>query len=385
MTIRFPSRPLASLLCFLSLVLLACAGANPIQAATTKAPVLLSQTTSTRAIAVESVTFKSEPFPLTQDIPFGSDPRTRIAVFATDVELLSGEGVNAFTADVQDGAGKRYPLKVEYKGQVPGFPGITMFIIRLADDLTSVGDVLLGIHLHGMSSNRVRIAIGQVGGGPPDDVGAVPTPAPVTPPPADAPLTPDSYTGTATDADTVRFLEQATWGPTAAEVARVKAMGFKAYLDEQFSAPVVNPAKGSNYPDLPFPLDDQNSGCPTTNPSVPNYNQTVCNRDGYSVYPVQRTFFSNALYGPDQLRQRVAFALHQILVVSGLSPLNRSSWMTMYLQALDRGAFGNYRTLLNEITLNPVDGRVSRYAPQHTDQSRMKTSRARFCSCFRLA
>ncbi len=205
-------------------------------------------------MALESVTFRSEPFALTQDIPFGSDPRTRIAVFATDVELLSGEGLNAFTADVQDAAGKRYPLKVEYKGQVPGFPGITMFVIRLADDLTVIGDVLLGIHLHGMSSNRVRVAIGQVGGGPPDDVGAVPTPAPVTPPPADAPLTPDPYTGSATDADTVRFLEQATWGPTPAEIARVKAMGFRAYLNEQFSCRrSLIPAKGSNYPDLTFP------------------------------------------------------------------------------------------------------------------------------------
>ncbi|HYN23710.1 MAG TPA: DUF1800 family protein, partial [Pyrinomonadaceae bacterium] len=54
--------------------------------------------------------------------------------------------------------------------------------------------------------------------------------------------------------------------------------------------------------------------------------------------------------------QRVAFALHQILVVSGLSPLNRAAWMTPYLQALDREAFGNYRTLLKDITLNPAMG-----------------------------
>jgi uncharacterized protein (DUF1800 family) len=141
-----------------------------------------------------------------------------------------------------------------------------------------------------------------------------------------------------------------------AEVTRVKQMGFKAYLNEQFNAPVINPDKGSNYPDLFFPLNDQAQACPTTNPSVPNYNQAVCNRDGFSIYPVQRTYFSNALYGPDQLRQRVAFALHQILVVSGTGGLARASWMTMYLQALDRGAFGNYRTLLGEITLNSEMG-----------------------------
>ena len=74
------------------------------------------------------------------------------------------------------------------------------------------------------------------------------------------------------------------------------------------------------------------------------------------MYPLQRTFYSNALYGPDQLRQRVAFALHQILVVSGNSEITRPSWMTVYLQALDREAFGNYRTLLEEVALTPAMG-----------------------------
>jgi len=268
----------------------------------------------------------------------------------------SAEGASAFTADAQDVTGKRYPLRIEHLGQVPGFPGITMIIVRLADDMGDVGDVLLALNLHGVSSNRVRVAIGHMGGGPPDDPGAVATPAPVTPPPADQPLALESFTGPSSDADTVRFLEQASWGPTTAEVNRVKALGFRAYLDEQFNAPVSNPAKGSNYPDLTFPLDDQGTACPSTNPSDPNYNQTVCNRDNFSMYPIQRTYFTHSLYGQDQLRQRVAFALHQILVVSALSPLNRGSWMTMYVQALDRGAFGNYRTLLNEITLNPSMG-----------------------------
>ena len=327
-----------------------------VKAATNKKPILISQATNTRAVALESVNLRAEPFQPTVGIPFSSDIRTRICIFAMDLELLPGEGANAFTSDVQDGNGKIYPLRVEYVGQVPNFPGITMIVVRLADDLGDVGDVLLRVNLHGMSSNRVRVAIGHTGGGPADDAGAVATPAPVTPPPADQPLVPDSYTGPASDADTIRFLEQASWGPTAAEVARVKAMGFKAYLDEQFSLPPSNAAKGSNYPDLPFPLDDSTQQCPTSNPSDPNYNQTVCLRDNYTMYLVHRTFFSNALYGSDQLRQRVAFALHQILVVSANSEVNRPSWMTPYLQTLERNAFGNYRTLLNEITLTPAMG-----------------------------
>ncbi|HET7113756.1 MAG TPA: DUF1800 domain-containing protein [Pyrinomonadaceae bacterium] len=329
---------------------------STVAAATNKKPVLLSQATNTRAIALESVTFRAEPFSPTTSPAFSPDNRTRVCIFAMDLELLPGEGANAFTSDVQDASGKIYPLRVEFIGQVPNFPGITMIVVRLADDLGDVGDVLLRVNLHGMSSNRVRMAIGHTGGGPADDAGAVATPAPATPPPADPPLVPDPFTGPASDADTVRFLEQASWGPTPAEIARVKAMGFKAYLDEQFSLAPTNVAKGSNYADLTFPLDDSSQQCPTTNPADPNYNQAVCLRDNYTMYPVQRNFFSAALYGNDQLRQRVAFALHQILVVSANSEVNRPSWMTPYLQALDRNAFGNYRTLLNEITLTPAMG-----------------------------
>src|SRR5689334_16327651 len=329
----------------------------PAKAATNKKPVLISQTASTRAVAFETIAFKAEPFPLTASNPLtNTDTRTRISIFAMDLELLPGEGANAFTSDVQDATGKIYPLRVEYVGQVPNFPGITMIVVRLADDLGDVGDVLLRLNLHGMASNRVRVAIGHSGGGPADDAGAVATPAPQTPPPADPPLVPDPYTGPASDADTVRFLEQASWGPTPAEIARVKAMGFKAYLDEQFNLAPANVAKGSNYPDLAFPLDDSSQQCPTTNPADPNYNQSVCLRDNFTMYPVQRNFFTTALYGNDQLRQRVAFALHQILVVSANSEVNRPSWMTPYLQALDRNAFGNYKTLLNEITLSPAMG-----------------------------
>lgn len=339
---------------FLILTVLFC-GAGTVSAATNKKPILISQATSTRAIAFEAVTMKAEPFGLTSSWNYAPDGRTRIAIFAMDLELLPGEGANAFTSDVQDGNGKIYPLRVEFAGQVPNFPGITMIILRLADDLGDVGDVLLRLNLHGMASNRVRLAIGHSGGGPADDAGAVATPAPAVPPGADPPLVPDAYSGPATDSDTVRFLEQASWGPTPAEVARVKAMGFRAYLDEQFNMAPANPAKGSNYPDLVFPLDDSSQQCPATS-ADPNYNQAVCFRDLYSIYPLQRTFFSRALYGNDQLRQRVAFALHQIFVVSAFSEVNRPSWMTVYLQALDRNAFGSYRTLLNEITLTPAMG-----------------------------
>ncbi|PYS69108.1 MAG: hypothetical protein DMF69_18010 [Acidobacteria bacterium] len=348
----------------LTLVISVSGSFSSILAANPKAPTLVSHTqdavtnpTGTRAVAFESVSMKAEPFPLSSTVQYSPDTRTRICVFAMSLDLLQGEGVNAFSADMQDSAGKLYATRVEFMGQVPNFPGITMFILRLPDDIGDVGDVLLRLNLHGMGSNRVRVAIGHAGGGPTDDPGAVATPAPAIPPAADQPFVPDSYAGpVSSDADAVRFLEQTTWGPTSADIAHVKAVGFRAYLNEQFSAAVANPAKGSNYPDLFFPNDDPATACPTSSPGDPNYNQAVCNRDNFSMYPAQRTFFSNAFYGQDQLRQRVAFALHQILVVSGSGEVNRPSWLTIYLQALDRNALGNYRTLLQEITLTPAMG-----------------------------
>jgi uncharacterized protein (DUF1800 family) len=142
-------------------------------------------------------------------------------------------------------------------------------------------------------------------------------------------------------ADVVRFLEQATFGPTTELISHVQRNGFDAYLDEQFAAPA------SSYPTLPL--------YPTTRDSVNCPSNSACQRDNYTLYPLQNRFFVNAMYGSDQLRQRVAFALHQIFVVSGVE-ITQPSWMAPYLQTLDRNAFGNYRQLLYEITVNPAMG-----------------------------
>jgi hypothetical protein len=139
-------------------------------------------------------------------------------------------------------------------------------------------------------------------------------------------------------ADVARFLEQSTWGPTNASIAHVQAIGFIAFLNEQFATP------STGYPSLPLWPNDSPDTCNST-----------CFRDNYTMYPLQRRFYTNALYGSDQLRQRVAFALHKLLVVSGRD-ISMPSRYTPYLQILDRNAFGNYRQLLYEITLNPAMG-----------------------------
>ena len=144
------------------------------------------------------------------------------------------------------------------------------------------------------------------------------------------------------EADVVRFLEQATWGPHDALIARVQSLGFEAWLQEQFSAPVTG------YPNLPVPPANECEACPAGSPPT-------CKRDTYTMYPLQVKFFQNALSGQDQVRQRVAFALHKILVVSA-NTIPQPSAMAPYLNILFNQALGNYRDILQQITLNPAMG-----------------------------
>jgi uncharacterized protein (DUF1800 family) len=121
-----------------------------------------------------------------------------------------------------------------------------------------------------------------------------------------------------------RLLEQSTWGPTPESVARLQQMGKERFLDEQFALPP------SPYPD---PVPDMSS-----------------------MTPVQRRFFTNAMNGPDQLRQRMAFALGQIFVVSAVKT-GSDFQMIPYLRMLQDKAFGNYLDVMKSVTLSPTMGR----------------------------
>jgi uncharacterized protein (DUF1800 family) len=125
-----------------------------------------------------------------------------------------------------------------------------------------------------------------------------------------------------TAAAAARFLEQSTFGPTPASIQHVQQVGFQQFLTEQFSA------TASTYP-TPGPKDD--------------------------ISVVKQRFFSNALTGQDQLRQRVAWALAQIFVVSN-QKIGDPSAFTLLMNMLQKDAFGTYPTLLNDITLSPTMG-----------------------------
>jgi len=100
-------------------------------AAPSLSPTLISVSAgSTRAVALESVSMRTEPFSLSSEGNFSpNDPRTRITLFVMNLDLLAGETQNSLTADAEDAAHVRYPLRVEYVGTVPNFDGIFMVIV----------------------------------------------------------------------------------------------------------------------------------------------------------------------------------------------------------------------------------------------------------------
>ncbi|MGZ8842296.1 MAG: hypothetical protein ACXW18_01460, partial [Pyrinomonadaceae bacterium] len=136
-----------------SLLVLVCAAFVPAFAAPGVPPSLFTMSaTSTRAVALESVSMRAEPFTLNSEGFFSpGDPRTRVTLFCVNLDFLSGEPANALTVDAEDAAHTIYPLPVEYVGTVPNFPGIYMIVVRLNDSMTAnLGDVLVRLNLHGM-------------------------------------------------------------------------------------------------------------------------------------------------------------------------------------------------------------------------------------------
>ena len=192
------------------LALLLAGNTNRIERAAAQAnhPVLISQETSTRAVAFESVTQKREPFPTTSTVQFSPDTRTRIMLFAQHLDLQPGDGPASVTAEAEDGAHTVYPLMVEYIGPVPDQAWVTSIIVRLNDGMGDIGDVLVKITYRGLASNRVRLGIGHTGGGPEDDAGAVPTPGTSKPPEPDFPSNPITA-GNLTTSDVQILISQA--------------------------------------------------------------------------------------------------------------------------------------------------------------------------------
>ncbi len=153
----------------------------------------------------------------------------------------------------------------------------------------------------------------------------------------------------AAEADAFRLLKQASFGATEAAMNEVKQMGVTAWVDNQ-----LNMAAESSMPALGFYPTQAAANC--TNNGVAGSPETICARDNYSLFQLQLRFTQNALTKQDQLRQRVAFALSQILVTSGADNTIMPYGMAKYQQLFLDNAFGNYKDLLTAVTLSPAMG-----------------------------
>ena len=154
------------------------------------------------------------------------------------------------------------------------------------------------------------------------------------------PTVPPADTTLAAQYAASRFLQQATFGPTQADITRLTTVPFSTWVNEQMAmsakADFVNYVQGKY--DLGADYRPMGSKYSTT-------------------WPAQR-FWATAATSPDQLRKRVAFALHHIFMVSQTDSnlFSHTRAYASYLDKLNQHAFGNFRTLLEEVALSPAMG-----------------------------
>lgn len=149
-----------------------------------------------------------------------------------------------------------------------------------------------------------------------------------TPPPAPPALP----TTAPTAGDAARLLTQATFGATAAGIAAIQRDGYAAWVESQLAVP--------------------------TTATLPFLNNYAASGNSVSPNTFQEAWWKNALSAPDQLRQRVAFALSEIFVISDVDgDLSAApAGLASYYDVLLHDGLGNFRTLLEDVTLHPAMG-----------------------------
>lgn len=135
-----------------------------------------------------------------------------------------------------------------------------------------------------------------------------------------------------------RFLGYATFGATEADINRLVSVGYEAWLTEQFDTPPI---------DSHFEFVDRGGAPGCSDCSSKELDATM------------ESFWFQAIAGKDQLRQRVSLALLELFVVSGATDstlVQEAPAMAAYLDLLAKHAFGNYRDILEAVTLSPAMG-----------------------------
>ncbi len=150
--------------------------------------------------------------------------------------------------------------------------------------------------------------------------------------------------------DAARFLDQATFGATDGDIHDVSMNGFQWWLNQQFAMP---PSPQQQFVDQSLIIN--NPPCAAGDVKC---NAALYEQNGQGEIYFQDAFWQQALAAPDQLRQRVRYALSEIFVVSSNNSAvqNFPRGEAAYYDLLGTDAFANFRTLLNDVTLNPMMG-----------------------------
>ena len=151
--------------------------------------------------------------------------------------------------------------------------------------------------------------------------------------------------------DAARFLNQATFGATDADIHHLSLIGYQPWLNEQFAASQTLMTPGVEQALIVNTQPACSSGDVKCNAGT-----FLENNEG-QVY-TENAFWQQSLTAPDQLRQRVAYSLHEMLVISmastGVENMPRGT--AHYWDTLAADSFGNFRQLLEDVTLNPMMG-----------------------------
>jgi len=151
--------------------------------------------------------------------------------------------------------------------------------------------------------------------------------------------------------DAARFLNQATFGATDADIHHLSLIGYQPWLNEQFAVSQTLMTPGVEQALIVNTQPACASGDVKCNA------ETFVQNNQAQTYP-ENAFWQQSLTAPDQLRQRVAYSLHEMLVISmastGVENMPRGT--AHYWDMLAADSFGNFRQLLEDVTLNPMMG-----------------------------
>ena len=121
-------------------------------------PVLLTQENSLDSLALDSVTWTSEPFGVTNPNNFSTDQHTRISLFTVNLDLPQGQ-LSTLQAQAGTATGQIFPLTVEYFGAVPNFSWLKQVVVKLPDEIASSNEVNVSLKTGLFTSNTVIVKL----------------------------------------------------------------------------------------------------------------------------------------------------------------------------------------------------------------------------------